>query len=206
MKILDRLVAGTRAVSRFSLWIAGALMIGTVLLISAEILLRKLGFGVVSGASEVGGFMLAICSSWAFSHTLLERANIRFDVLYARSTPGLRAWMDFFGLVALGAFIFTLTYHANAVLATSISFDARSVSKLSIPIWIPQSIWFAGLLFFCWTITILAARVLIALLAHDHATVERLAGTAMAKEEIERETGALCEPASPPAPLPLARN
>lgn len=195
MNMLDRLIAGTRMVSRFSLWVAGVLMIVTVLLISLEIVLRKSGIGVIAGASEVSGFMLAICSSWAFSYTLLERANIRFDVLYVRCHSKLRAWMDLLGLLGLGGFTFTLTYHANAVLATSISFDARSVSSWSIPIWIPQSVWHAGLLFLCWTITILAVRVLVALIRGDYATVARLAGTAMADEEVKRETTAMTEPA-----------
>jgi TRAP-type mannitol/chloroaromatic compound transport system permease small subunit len=191
MNFIDRLVRLTRTVSRCSLWVAGAFMIATVVLIAAEIVLRKLGIGAISGASEVGGFMLAICSSWAFSYTLIERANIRFDILYSRSAPTARAWMDLFGLLALGGFIFTLTYHAKAVLATSFTFGARSVSSLAIPMWIPQSLWLAGLFFLCWTITILSLRVVVALLQRDYATVAKLAGTTLTDDEVERETSAL---------------
>jgi TRAP-type mannitol/chloroaromatic compound transport system permease small subunit len=188
MKLLDWLVDRTRAISRFSLWVAGALLIATVVLISAEIVVRKLGSGMVSGASEVGGFMLAICSVWAFSYTLLQRSNIRFDILYVRCSEGVRSMMDLLGLLGLGVFACIVTYHAYAVLATSISFGARSVSSLSVPLWIPLSVWFAGLVFLCWTVLILAARVLVALLHRDYATVARLAGTVMADEEIARET------------------
>ena len=81
-------------ISRLSVWAAGAFMIATVFMIGAEIVMRKLGSGLVSGASEVGGYMLAICSVWAFSYTLLQRSNIRFDVLYVRCGPRMRAWMD----------------------------------------------------------------------------------------------------------------
>lgn len=193
MRILDALIDRTRAISRCSLWIAGSFMIATVFLIGAEVVLRKLGSGLISGASEVGGFMLAICSVWAFSFTLLERANIRFDALYRRGSPGRRSLMDLLGLVGLGIFIFTITYHAQAVLATSISFDARSVSTLAIPLWMPQSMWFGGLLFLCWTILILCVRVIVALAQRDHATVSRLAGIAMAEEEVQRETEAIAE-------------
>lgn len=189
MKILDTLVDWTYAVSRGSLWVAGAFMIFTVLMIGAEVIVRKMGSGLITGASEISGYMLATCSVWAFSYTLLSRSNIRFDVLYVRCPPKIRAIMDFVGLVALGIFIATVTYHGQAVLATSISFGTRSTSALSVPLWIPQSVWFAGLLFLCWTILILAVRVFVALVQRDLATVTRLAGTAMADDEIKRETG-----------------
>lgn len=203
MKLLDWLIDRTRALSLISLWVTGAFMIATVFLIGAEIILRKLGSGMVSGASEVGGYMLAICSVWAFSYTLLSRANIRFDVLYMRSGPRLRATMDLIALIALGVFIFTVTWHAYAVLSTSISFNTRSTSSLSVPIWIPQSVWFVGLAFLCWTILILTLRVFFALLQQDLATVRRLAGIAMTDEEIERETsGVPIVPAAQTQPNP----
>jgi TRAP-type mannitol/chloroaromatic compound transport system permease small subunit len=166
-------------------------MIATVLLIGAEIVLRRMGSGRVFGASEVGGYMLAICSSWAFSFTLLQRSNIHFDVFYMRCGPRLRAAMDLLGLLALGLFAFTVSYHGYAVLVTSIGFDTHSPSGLPVPMWLPQSLWFAGLAFLCWTICILTLRVVIALLQRDLDTVSRLAGTATAAREIERETQTL---------------
>lgn len=187
---IDWLIERTRAISRISVWIAGAFMIATVFMIGAEIVVRKMGSGLVSGATEVGGYMLAICSVWAYSHTLLLRANIRFDVLYVRCGPRTRAWLDLVGLIALGVFIYTLSWHAYAVLTTSISFDTRSNSSLQVPQWIPQSAWFAGLAFLCWTILLLTLRVFIALLRGDIATVARLAGDLKAVEEVERETAA----------------
>jgi TRAP-type mannitol/chloroaromatic compound transport system permease small subunit len=193
MKFLDWLIDRTHAISRLSLWAAGAFMIATVFMIGTEIVLRKLGSGLVSGASEVGGYMLATCSVWAFSFTLLHRSNIRFDVLYVRCGPRTRAWLDLVGLLAMGIFIFTVTYHAWAVLATSISFGTRSNSSLSVRQWIPQSAWFAGLAFLCWTIFILTVRVLVALLQQDLATVARLAGTPMAEDEVNREKAAIVD-------------
>jgi TRAP-type C4-dicarboxylate transport system permease small subunit len=191
VQLLDWLIDRTHAISRFSMWTAGAFMIATVFMISAEILLRRMGSGLIAGASEVGGYMLAICTVWAFSFTLLQRANIRFDILYVRCGPRLRALLDLFGLLALGVFVFTVTYHGYAVLATSIGFNTRSISGLPVPTWLPQSLWFAGLAFLCWTILILSLRVCIALLQRDLNTVSRLAGSATATEEIKRETQSL---------------
>lgn len=187
MILLDLLVLATRAFSRLSAWCAGAFMLLTAFWVAAEVIARKLGSAMISGASEVGGYMLAICSVWAFSYTLLHRSHIRFDIVYGRCGPGTRAVLDFIGLLAIGAFAYLLAYHSYPVLATSIGFDARSVSSLAMPLWIPQGVWFAGFAFLCWTCTILAIRVLVALLRGDFETVSRLAGTVMAQEEAEQE-------------------
>lgn len=187
LKLLDRLIEGTQAISRISLWVAGAFMIATVFMIGAEVVLRKFGSGLVTGASEVGGYMLATCSVWAFSYTLLTRSNIRFDVFYLHCGPRLRAVLDFLGLLALGVFIAMVSYYSFDVLATSIRFGAQSTSSLAVPLWLPQSVWFAGLAFLCWTILVLSIRVLVALLQDDLATVSRLAGSANASQRFEHE-------------------
>ena len=191
MQLIDWLIDRTRQVSRFAVWIAGAFMIATAFMIGAEIILRKLGSGLISGASEVGGYMLAICTVWAFSFTLLSGSNIRFDILYVRCGPRTRAVMDLLALISMGIFIYTVTFHGYAVLATSIGFDTRSTSGLSIPIWIPQSLWFAGLGFLCWTIFILTLRVSVALWRREFAIVSQLAGTETVSEEAEREARAI---------------
>jgi TRAP-type C4-dicarboxylate transport system permease small subunit len=191
LRIIDQLIEHTRRVSLVSIWLAGVLLIFTVFMTGAEIILRKMGSGLISGASEIGGYLLAICSIWAFSFTLLSRSNIRFDALYLRCGPRTRAIMDLLALLAMGIFIYTVTFHGYAVLATSIGFDTRSISGLPIPMWIPQSLWFAGLGFLCWTILVLTVRVAMALWHGDLDTVSRLAGMEPASEEAEREARAL---------------
>jgi TRAP-type mannitol/chloroaromatic compound transport system permease small subunit len=199
-RVLDRLLALTHAISRASVWIAGAFMLATTVLVASEVILRKLGSAMISGASEIGGYMLAICSVWAFSYTLLQRSHIRFDILYAQLGPRARAVADLIGLLALGVFACVITEHSYAVLATSISFNAHSVSSLSTPLWLPQSVWVGGLVFLCWTCGILALRVLVALLQGDYEMVASLAGTRLTKEEIEAEAGDILDEIAAPQP------
>ena len=191
VETLDRLIDRTYIVSRISLWVAGAFMIATVFMVGAEVVLRKFGSGLVTGASEVGGYMLATCSVWAFSYTLLTRSNIRFDVFYLYCGPRLRAALDFLGLLVLGVFIAAVTYYSFDVLATSIRFGAQSTSSLAVPLWLPQSVWVAGLVFLCWTILTLAVRVFVALLRQDLDTVARLAGSANASRRFEHSAVAV---------------
>ena len=187
MKLLDWLVDATHRISRYSAWCAGGFMLATAFYVGAEVVLRKLGSALITGASEIGGYMLAICSVWAFSYTLLHRSHVRFDMLYARFGPKGRAALDLVALVTMCVFACVVTYHSYSVLATSIGFNARSVSSLAIPLWIPQSLWCAGLAFLCWTSAILALRVLAALLRGDVVTINRIAGAVMADEEAEAE-------------------
>jgi TRAP-type mannitol/chloroaromatic compound transport system permease small subunit len=187
MRSLDRLIDHTRSISRYAVWTAGACMIGTVLLVGAEVVCRKLGLLWISGSSEVGGYMLAVCSAWAFSFTLLSRSNIRFDGLYLRCGPAMRAYLDLCGLLGLGVFMLAVAYYAWKVLATSFALGSHSTSSLAVPLWLPQAAWVAGLLFLCWTILILSLRVVVALARRDYATVARLAGVEAASEEVERE-------------------
>lgn len=187
MKPLDRLIDWTRAISRFSIWCVGAFLLFTVLLVGAEILFRKLGSSAVQGGSEVGGYMLAVCTAWAFSFTLLNRANIRFDAVYMQLRPLGRALLDLAGLIGLGAFAAVLTWYAWGVLATSIRLGAHSTTGLNIPLWLPQGFWVAGLVFLCWTILVLTLRVLLAIVKRDFPTVFDLAGLENATDEAEQE-------------------
>jgi TRAP-type C4-dicarboxylate transport system permease small subunit len=187
MKLLDWLIGLTRSISRFAVWIAGAFMLVSVLLVGAEVIGRKLGILRITGASEMGGYMLAVCSSWAFSFTLLNRSNIRFDALYALCGPLLRGVFDLVALVVLAAFAVTLAWYGWGVLFTSLRLGSHSTSSLAMPLWIPQGVWWAGLAFLTWTSMLLSLRVLVALLQRDYATIVGLARIEMPAEEVERE-------------------
>jgi TRAP-type mannitol/chloroaromatic compound transport system permease small subunit len=191
MKVLDRLIDWTQAISRCSLWGVGAFLLVTVFLVGGEIVFRRMGSSVVHGATEVGGYMLAICSSWAFSYTLLNRANIRFDAVYMQLRSRGRALLDLFSLVGLGAFALVLTWYAWDVLVTSIELGAHSTTGLDVPMWLPQGFWVAGFVFLCWTILVLAVRCAVAIVMADYQTVFRLAGLENATDEAEQELASL---------------
>ena len=52
------------------------------------------------------------------------------------------------------------------------------------PLWIPQSLWLLGLLFFVVVIVLLLARSIIALARGEYSTVARLIGTRSVDEEV----------------------
>lgn len=183
---MDKLIDLTRSISRYATWAAGALMLCAVLLVSAEIILRKLGSGLVHGATELGGYMLAICSAWAFSFTLLSKANIRFDAFYTGARRPIRAVMDVFGLFCMTLFVSIVGYFALDTLVSSFEMGAKSAGSLRVQLWIPQLVWTAGFGFLVWTSALLLLRCIVALLQGDYGRVRRLAGLG-GEEEVERE-------------------
>jgi TRAP-type C4-dicarboxylate transport system permease small subunit len=185
--LLDRLIALLAALSRAGAWFGGILLFGASFMIGAEVLLRKFASISIGGADEISGYILAIASAWAFGFSLLARAHIRIDTLYAFLPQRIQALLD---LLALGAttFFFGFTaWFAWAHLMRSINLGARSMTPMGTPLVIPQSLWVAGLISFVVLAALLWLRSLLAFLTGDLGTAARLIGSRTAKQEVEEE-------------------
>src|SRR5690606_12756250 len=104
-----------------------------------------------------------------------------------RLPAALQAVLDLVALLALGFFVGLLTWQAWAVLETSLAFDARATTPLQTPLWMPQSLWLAGLVLFAFTWLPLLLPALLALLTGDLATVRQLAGARIIEEDAAAE-------------------
>jgi TRAP-type C4-dicarboxylate transport system permease small subunit len=196
---LDRWLALANRLSRPATWFAGALMLLAAVLVTVDVLLRKLFVISMGGSDELSGYAFAIGTAWALAFTLLQRANVRVDALYVHLPTRARSALDLLALAALGCFVGLLTWQAWTVLETSIAFEARATTPLQTPLWIPQSLWLVGLGLFVFSWIPLFLRVLLALLAGDDATVHRLGGARTVDEEAADETAhtAHIEPVTP---------
>lgn len=187
MPVLDRLLVLAHSVSRAAIWSGGTLVLCAAILVAADVLMRNVFMVTFGGADELAGYAFAIGTAWALSFTLLNRANVRVDALYALLPPRFCAVLDIIALIALGIFAGLLTWHAAVMLETSISFSARATTPLQTPLWIPQSLWVAGLVVFILTLALLFLRAVLALLSGDLATVRRLAGARSIEENAADE-------------------
>lgn len=163
------------------------MMLAAALLVSADVLMRKFASVTIGGADELSGYAFAVGTSWALAFTLLRRANVRVDALYARLPERVAAALDLLALLCLLVFVGYLTWRASLVLQDSLLFSARATTPLATPLWIPQSLWLAGFGLFLFTIMPLIAAVAIALVTGDRATVRRLAGARTLEEEAAEE-------------------
>ena len=185
LSVLARLLRQAETLSRIAVWVGGALTLGAVFLISYDILVRKFFNVTVGGADEISSYVFAISTSWALAFVVLQRANVRVDVLYERLPVRVSAFLDWLSLVALGVFLVFLTWHAYSVAETSFVRNAAANTPLATPLWIPQGLWVAGLVWMCVVLALMLIRASVAMVTGDLAAVKALCGVISAKEEAE---------------------
>jgi len=184
---LDPALALAERVGLRAVWIGGSLLLASAILVSVDVVIRKLFTVSLGGADELSGYAFAIGIAWAFPFALLRRANVRIDALYQHLPARVSAVLDIVALVALAVFVTVLTRYAWEVASASWRLDALSNSALKMPLWIPQGLWFLGLALFFLTTAALTLRAGLALASGDLATVRKLAGARSIQEEAAEE-------------------
>ncbi|MAM57075.1 MAG: hypothetical protein CMN25_07060 [Salinicola sp.] len=173
---LDGLVRFTRGLSRLAARVIGLALLAVVIFIGVEILLRKLAGHSLSGVHEYSGYVLAVLSAWGISHTLLERAHIRIDVVHGRLPPLSQHALNIVSLLALNLVAWMIALNAYPVLAKSLTNGSTANTPLATPLWIPQLLWAAGYCWFAFTTSVMGLRVLVALFQRDAPTLDALIG------------------------------
>jgi TRAP-type C4-dicarboxylate transport system permease small subunit len=188
---VTRLAAIHGALSRLSLWavwVSGAALLLAAVMVTVDVVSRKL-FGVtMSGSDEITGYVFAGATVWAYSFCALQRSNIRIDALYNHLPLRLRALLDVIGLALLLLYMAYLTIQGAEVLVTSYERNSVAVSVLATPLWIPQGVWVAGLIFFNITLAFLILHALVAFAVAGAPAVQAIAGTMTIREEIAGAT------------------
>lgn len=182
---MDRLIRLTGRLSTVAAWMSGALLFLTAVLIAVEVVLRKIFAISLGGADEISNYVLAVTSSWTFGYALLRKAHIRIDALYLRLGRWVRVGLDLASLVLFTLCATLISYYAFQVLATSILRRSVANTPLATPLWIPQGLWFAGLVLLLLTVLVLLAGTVARLAAGDVPGAQRLAGATEIQEEIE---------------------
>lgn len=173
--------------SRIGVWVAGAMTLASVALISFDVIMRKLFNWSLGGADELSGYAFAISTTWAFAFVVLERANVRVDILYQYFSVRIAGFIDWLSLVALATFLSVMTRYAYEVLATSWVQNSTANTPLATPLWIPQGLWLIGLLWMSVVLIFMLVRSSIALVKGDLATVRKIAGIKFSIDEAREE-------------------
>lgn len=162
-------------------------MIASVFLIGFDVVTRKFLNYSTSGSNELSGYAFAISTSWGMAFALLERINVRVDVLYRLMPIRIAAFLDWLSVVAMGVLFGYMTWYGVQVANTSWVRDAAANTTLGTPLWIPQSLWAMGLVWMCIVLIFMLIRASAALVTGDVATVSKLCGQRTAKEEAQTE-------------------
>ena len=191
MKSLDAIHRALHKLSLWAVWIAGCALLLSAFMVTVDVLFRKFFSITMSGSDEISGYVFAASTTWAYSYCLLNRSNVRIDVLYNFLPVTARAVLDVVGVALLLYYMSYLTRKAFDVFWTSWTGNSISTTTLLTPLWIPQLAWFLGLAMFVVTLSFVLLYTLVALIRRDTALVQRIAGAMSAQEEIVQETHGL---------------
>ena len=191
------LAAVTRA-SQVAVWFGGLALIAVALLVTVEVILRRVFLIGLSAAAELSAYTLAISTAWAYAFSLFQRNHVRVDAVVRLLPRRAVVWVDLLALAALTWFAGLLVFHGYRVLEMTLERGARAMTPLATPLWIPQSLWLLGLTVFLIACVVLFAHATRLLAAGQVAAVSDLIGTFSREEEAEVEAGQAAERAREP--------
>lgn len=186
--MLQRIHDAMQRAARVAVWLGGGALTVCAVLITVDVFCRKIFSISIGGSDEITAYVFAASTTWAFSYCLLHRANIRIDAVYNRLPAIPRSVIDIASLVMLLIFAGILTERAAFTLTQSIVNQSSSITPLGTRMWIPQSFWVAGWLFFLVTLVFVLLQALIAWVHGDAGTITRIAGLRTTEEEVKAET------------------
>ncbi|MHA2936876.1 TRAP transporter small permease subunit [Vibrio sp. RC27] len=134
--------------------IAGVALLAGVCLICIEILMRAMNIHF-SGSEEISGYLMASISSWGISYALNNRAHVRIDILRDKANSSIRCLFDLISIASVSFVGIYVSTKAVSVIEKSYRSGALANTALETPLLIPQSIWFAGWVWFAISSTLL---------------------------------------------------
>ena len=185
--MLDKINKKTKRYSQILAWIGGGMIILSALLVTLEVILRKLLNFSFGGADEIAGYAFGIATSLSLSFALYERAHIRVDALYNFMPRTIKIISDFISIILIVSFIAVVSYMAFLLLRDTIGYNSHSITPLRVPLVYPQLPWFLG-----WVACVLCGLIILmtavrALIKRDLAQVQSLIGIKSTDELIEDE-------------------
>lgn len=139
---------------------AGILLLISVVVTLFDIIARPFQMSL-GGTDELSGYAMAIATSWGIGYALTSMAHVRIDLLRARCSSRGQALFDAIAILSLAWVAIVIAYRVWPVLAKTIKFNSTANTTLETPLWIPQSLWLAGWMWFAISSSIIAVCVII---------------------------------------------
>jgi len=146
--------------SEYLVYVCGILLFTSVLLVSAEVIMRKFFLISFTGTDEIAGYALAICTSWSLAYVMFEKMHIRIDIVYSKVSQKFQNIFDLIAMLFTLGFTGLLTYFSFDVFYTSLIKNSTANTSLGTPLWIPQFFWALGYLFFVGLLVILLYKAI----------------------------------------------
>ena len=186
--MLESIHSRLERIAQLAVWVGGAALLAAALMVTVDVLSRKIVNVTMSGSDEYSGYVFSATTTWAYSYCLLHRSNVRIDALYNYLPRKVTAILDVVGLLLLFYFMSIMTYYAMVSFVDSWVNNSVSITTLGTPQWIPQLFWVAGLILFFVTLIFVVVYSIIALLQRNWDLVARVAGVPSIAETMQEET------------------
>ena len=177
----------TEQFARVAVGLFGAAMVIFSVIVSVETVGRKFFNISFQGVDELGGYVLAVTSSLAFSLALIDRAHIRIDLFHRLFPTPLRRILDLASIVMIALFAVLLVYAAWLMLQETIEFRSTAPTPWATPLIWPQSLWLAALAVFAVFGLAASARALWLAASGRWRELDREYGPKGTEEEIREE-------------------
>lgn len=155
---------------------------GLSFLIVFEIASRHFLNFSLQGVDEIGGYVVAVTGTVGMALATWYRAHTRIDILHAHLPGIVRAILNVLVYAVLTCGATFMAFMAWSTLAETIEFKSVSSTPLQTPIWIPQSLWFCGLVVFALTAMAMMIKGIICLFDGWQSADEYLAPTSLEQE------------------------
>ncbi len=170
--------------------IFGCMLLIMSVMISIEIVSRKLlGFSL-QGADEISGYIMAVISCLAAGVAVIGRTHVRIDILYGKMSRKLKAVLNFISSVSIAVFAVILTYTAYPVVLDSIEYNSTAPTPLSTPLVYPMVPWLLALVVFTVVSAIYALKAVRLALKGDIDGLNEEFKPKAQKEELKEEVDA----------------
>jgi TRAP-type C4-dicarboxylate transport system permease small subunit len=140
------------------------------------------------GLDEIGGYVLAGVSAFGFAYALSTRAHMRVTLLFPYVPVSVQSLLNVLAMLTLAAMATFCAWRGLFEVLDVLISGKRSNTPLQTPLWIPQTIWFTGMMVFAVGAIFAAWRALF-LLLRDRALLNRLYGPQSLEEEVSTEIG-----------------
>jgi TRAP-type C4-dicarboxylate transport system permease small subunit len=143
--VTRRLLATLDTLSYGMALASGILFLIASFYITIDVVGRKF-VGVSSALTdEMGGYALALGGMWALAYTLRTGGHVRIDVLLPRFPRALRETLSYAAMATMAFFAAIVAVYVWLLAADSYAADARAMSFLRTPLYLPQGLMALGL-------------------------------------------------------------
>ena len=168
-RLANRLLDGLNALATGMAYLSGLGFMIASIYITLDVLGRRF-VGISSAVTdEMGGYALVFGSTMALAFALATGAHVRIDVLMPKFPATMRTLLNYAAFLAVAFFAAMLAFYSWKLAFESWDTDARAMSFLRTPIFIPQACMAFG-----FTLLAVEAAVVLAVALIDSARDRRL--------------------------------